>query len=84
MYVSSDTIMMNNKNNKKKKKKTIKNKIKIECAFLYYIAYNKDGMQTKEFLRYFTNAMQYMLLRELVVNDLAENIPDYLMKKKLK
>ena len=25
--------------------------------------------------------MQYMLLRELVVNDLAENIPDYNMKK---
>ena len=25
----------------------------------------------------FTNPMQYILLRELVVNDLAENIPDY-------
>ena len=67
--------MMENK--KKKKKKKIKNKIKNECTFLYYIAYNKDEKQTKEFLHYFTNSTQYMLLRELVVNDLAENIPDY-------
>ena len=55
----------------------IKNKIKYETAFLYYIAYNKDEKQTKEFLCYFTNPMQYILLRELVVNDLAENILDY-------
>ena len=71
MHISSDIIMMDNK--KKNKKKEIKNKIKNECAFLYYIAYNKDEKQTKEFLRYFTNSMQYTLLRELVVNDLAEN-----------
>ena len=82
MYKSSDSVMMDNKynnnnKNKKKKKKMIKNKIKNETAFLYYIAYNKDEKQTKEFLRYFTNPMQYILLRELVVNDLAENIPDY-------
>ena len=76
MYISSDSIMMDNKN----KKKT-KNKIKNECAFLYYIAYNKDEKQTKEFLYYFTNPMQYTLLRELVVNDLAEYIPDYNTKK---
>ena len=66
---------------KKNKKKKIKNKIKNECAFLYYIAYNKDEKQTKEFLRYFTYSMQYTLLRELIVNDLAENIPDYNMTK---
>ena len=69
--------MMDNEKKNKKKKKKIKNKIKNECAFLYYIAYNKDEKQTKEFLRYFTNSTQYTLLRELVVNDLAENIPDY-------
>ena len=68
-------------NEKKNKKKKIKNKIKNECAFLYYIAYNKDEKQTKEFLHYFTNSMQYTLLRELVVNDLAENISDYNMTK---
>ena len=68
-------------NEKKNKKKKIKNKIKNECAFLYYIAYNKDEKQTKEFLCYFTNSMQYTLLRELVVNDLAENISDYNMTK---
>ena len=79
MYISSDIIMMDNE--KKNKKKKIKNKIKNECAFLYYIAYNKDEEQTKELLPYFTNSMQYMLLRELVVNNLAENIPDYNMTK---
>ena len=57
---------------KNKKKKTIKNKIKNECAF--FIAYNKDEKQTKEFLHYFTNHMKYMLLRDsyngtMVVND---------------
>ena len=59
MYISSDIIMMDNKKKNKKKKK--KNKIKNECAFLYYIAYNKDEKQTKEFLRYFTNSTQYTL-----------------------
>ena len=78
MYISSDIIMMDNE---KKNKKKIKNKIKNECVFLYYIAYNKDEKQTKEFLRYFTNSTQYTLSRELVVNDLAENIPDYNMTK---
>ena len=48
-------------NEKKNKKKKIKNKIKNECAFLYYIAYNKDEKQTKEFIHYFTNSMQYTL-----------------------
>ena len=75
MYKSSDSIMMDNKNNnnnnnknkKKKKKKMIKNKIKNETAFLYYVAYTKDEKQTEEFLHYFTNPMQYILLRELVV-----------------
>ena len=37
-----------------------------------FIANNKDEKQTKSFLHYFTNSMQYTLLRELVVNDLAE------------
>ena len=70
-------------NEKKNKKKKIKNKIKNECTFLYYIAYNKDEKQTKEFLHYFTNSMQYSLLRELVVNDLAENIHGELKKHNL-
>ena len=80
MYTSSDSIMMDNKNKNKKQYRT-KNKIKNECAFLYFIANNKDEKQTKQFLHYFTNPMQYMLSRELVVNDLAENISDYNMKK---
>ena len=77
MLSISDSVMTDNKKNKKK----IKSKIKNECTFLYYIVYNEDEKQTKEFLRYFANPMQYTLLRELVVNDLAENIPDYKMKK---
>ena len=82
MYISSDIVMMDNKkNNKNKNKKKIKNKKKNECAFLYYIVCNKDEKQRKEFLHYFTNSMQYTLLRELVVNNLTENIPDYNTKK---
>ena len=50
-------------NEKKNKKKKIKNKIKNECTILYYIGYNKDEKQTKEFVRYFTNSTQYTLLR---------------------
>ena len=46
--------------NEKKNKKNI---IHIE----YYITYNKDEKQTKEFLRYFTNSMQYTLLREFQI-----------------
>ena len=82
IYTSSDSVMMDNKNkNKKKKQYRTKNKIKNECSFLYLRANTKDEKQTKQFLHYFTNSMQDMLLRELVVNDLAENIPDYNTKK---
>ena len=82
MYTSSDSVMMDNKNKNKKQYRT-KNKIKNECTFLYFIASNKDEKQTEQFLCYFTNSMQYTLLRELVINDLAENIPDYNTKKKI-
>ena len=79
---SSDSVIMDNKNkNKNKKQYRTKNKIKNECTFLYFIANNKDEKQTKQVLHYFTNPIQYTLLRELVVNDLAENIPDYNLKK---
>ena len=33
------------------------------------------------FYIFLTNSTQYTLLRELVVNDLAENFPDYNTKK---
>ena len=84
MYTSSDSIMMDNKdkNNKKKQYRT-KNKIKNEWTFLYFMANNKDEKQIKQFLHYFTNSMQYTLLRELVVNDLAE-IFQTIIQKKLK
>ena len=88
MYAGSDTDMMAKEKEKKKKKKknkkqyNTKNKIKNECAFLYFLANNNCEKQTKLFLRFFTNSTQYTLLRELVVNDLPENIPDYNMKKK--
>ena len=81
MYTSSDSVMMDNKNKNKKTIHWTKNKLKNESTFLYFIANNKDEKQTKQFLHYFTNSTQYTLLRELVVNDLAENIPDYNMKQ---
>ena len=78
MHSGSDTDMMAKK---KVNEKNTKNKIKNECAFLYFLANNNNEKQTKQFLSYFTNSKQYTLLRELVVNDLAENIPDYNLKK---
>ena len=62
MYTSSDSVMMDNKNkNKKKTTYKTKNKIKNECTFLYFIADNKDEKQTKQFLHYFINSVQYTL-----------------------
>ena len=82
MYTGSDSDMMANENKKKNKKQyKTKNKIKNESAFLYFLANNKCEKQTKHFLHYLTNSMQYTLLRELVVNNLMENIPDDNMKK---
>ena len=83
MYAGSDTDMMAKEKEKKKNKKqyNTKNKIKNECAFLYFLANNNCEKQTKHFLCYFTNSTQYTILRGLVVNDLAENISDYNTKK---
>ena len=50
------------------------------CIFIF-LANNNCEKQTKHFLHFFINSTQYTLLRELVVNDLAENIPDYNTKK---
>ena len=89
MYAGSDTDMMAKEKEKEKKMKkknkkqyNTKNKIKNECTFLYFLANNNCEKQTKDFLHFFTNSTQYTLLKELVVNDLAENIPDYNTKKK--
>lgn len=64
-------------NKKKSKKKNTKNKLKTESALLYFLAYNPDSSQTKKFLKSALNRDQYTVLREIAVNELANNLPDY-------
>lgn len=61
-----------------------RNKLKKEKAFLYFLAYNHDERQMKKFLSELINATQYLVLRELAINELADNIPIYDSKKKKK
>lgn len=57
----------------KKKKNT--RKLKQECGFIYYIAHNPHVDQSKNFLKNSIKPSQYLVLRELAVNELAQNIP---------
>ena len=59
-----------------------KRKVKRECAFLYFIAFNPHQKQTIQFLKYLILPEQYTVLQELAVNDLAKNIPEYTQKKR--
>lgn len=59
-----------------------KRKIQKECTFLYFLAYNSHERQTIHFLKYLLLPQQYMVLRELAINDLAEYLPEYTDKKK--
>lgn len=59
-----------------------KRKVKRECAFLYFVAYNPHEKQSKNFLKYLLRPEQYTVLRELAVNYLANNIPNYTHKKR--
>lgn len=61
---------------------TSKTKVKKECALLYFIAKNPHEKQTLQFLRYLLLPEQFIVLRELAINDLAHNIPEYNQKKK--
>ena len=59
------------------KDKKIRNKIKAECTFLYFLAHNPHEEQSKKILHYLITSSQYLVLRELVVNDMAQNLPEY-------
>ena len=65
-----------------KRAPTSKKKVKNECALLYFIAKNPHEKQTLQFLRYLLLPEQLTVLRELAVNDLAQNLPAYSQKKR--
>ena len=67
-----------------KKKKKKKNKLKTESALLYFLAHNPHTSQTKKFLKSALNKEQYTVLREIAVNELANNLPDYSKSRKEK
>ena len=52
-------------------------KLKQECRFLHYLTHSKNIPQSKNCLRQLLSRNQYTVLRELVVNDLASNLPTY-------
>lgn len=64
-----------------KLKTASRRKIQKECAFLFFLANNPHEKQTIHFLKYLLLPEQYTVLRELAVNDLAQNLPHYSEKK---
>ena len=69
-----------NNNNKKKKKKNTR-KISQHRVFLNFLANNPNVEQTKHFMTQLLTHEQFLVLRELVVNELANNIPDFTHKR---
>ena len=60
-------------------------KLKEECGFLHFLTHSKNIAQSKNFLCQLLSKHQYTILRELVINDLACNLPTYgSIKKKAK
>ena len=57
-------------------------KLKEECGFLHFLTHNKNIAQSKNFLCQLLSKYQYTVLRELVINDLASNLPTYDSTKK--
>ena len=57
-------------------------KLSEERPFLYFIAYNPHSLQSRKLLTELLTPSQLTLLRELVINDLAQNLPDYVAKKR--
>ena len=56
--------------------------LKKEYPFLYFLGHNKHEKQMKKVLQYLVTPSQYMLLRELAINELARNL--CIMDKKTK
>ena len=57
-------------------------KLKEECGFLHFLTHSKNIAQSNNFLRQLLSKHQYTVLRELVINDLASNLPTYGSTKK--
>ena len=57
-------------------------KLKEECMFLHYLTHSKHIAQSKKILCQLLSKHQYTVLRELVVNNLAGNLPTYGSTKK--
>ena len=57
-------------------------KLKQECRFLHYLTHSKNIPQSKKFLHQLLSKHQYTVVRELVINDLAGNLPTYSSTKK--
>ena len=58
--------------------------LKKEYAFLYFLAHNPNEKQMKKVLQYLVTPLQYMLLRELVINKLARYLSIMDTDKKIK
>lgn len=69
--------------NKNKKIGDIR-KLKAQYPFLYFVAHNSSVQQTKDVLILDITKEQYTLLRELAVNEIANNLPAYHTPKKKK
>ena len=50
-------------------------KLKEECRFLHFLAHSKNIAESKKFLCQLLSKHQYTVLRELVINNLASNLP---------
>ncbi len=71
------------KKKKKKKKQGKRLKVNSESALLYFIAHNPHPQQTKKLLETLLLPEQYTVLREIAINDLANNLLAYgALKKK--
>ena len=57
-------------------------KLKEECRFLHFLTHSRNIAQSKKCLRQLLSKHQYTILRELVINDLASNLPTYRSTKK--
>ena len=57
-------------------------KLKEECRFLHFLTCSKSIAQSKTFLHQLLSKHQYTILRELVINNLASNLPTYSSTKK--
>ena len=74
-YCDSFFMADNPTNTKKAPQRPRSGKVKKERAFLTFLATNPHVDQVKKFLKSSLKVSQYLLLRELAINELAGNIP---------